>query len=123
MSFSTADNDIASALASVNAVGSPDIRRRETDVPAVTWSIIDSNPSESATGSMAPYFTQWELVAYELSRVDAERLADSALAALVSSSDFDHVREVSRSPDLLIRGVDTTPLYTSQLIVAITFGN
>lgn len=122
MSYSTADADIKTALAGVNAVASPDIRRRETDVPAVVWTLLDSNPTQTATGSSAPFHTQYEFTVFELSRIDAERLADSSIAALVASSSFIGAREVSRSPDLIIRGADTTPLYTTQVVVALTFG-
>ena len=86
MSYSTADADIKTALVGVNAIATPDIRRRETDVPAIVWTLIDSNPTQTATGSAAPFHTQYEFTTFELSRIDAERLADDALAALVGSS-------------------------------------
>ena len=121
MSYSTADEDIKTALAGVSAAAAPNLRNRETDVPAVVWSLVDNNPTESASGSTAPYHARFDLDCMHTSRIAAEDLADSVVAALVASTDWVHARETNRSSDVVIRGADKTPLYLTVVSVTITF--
>jgi hypothetical protein len=122
MSFSSANTDIKTALSSVSAAAAPDLRNRETDIPAVVWALVDSNPAEHAGGSSAPYHARFDFDCLALSRIESENLADSVLAALASSSDWIHARETNRSGDVVIRGADKTPVYVTALSVSLTFG-
>jgi hypothetical protein len=122
MSWATADATIATALDGVVAAKSPNLRNRETDVPAVVWSLVDSGPTESASGSTAPYHARYEFDCMALSRIAAEDLADSVVGALAAADSFVHARETSRGADVVVRGADKTPLYVSNLSMSITFG-
>jgi hypothetical protein len=123
MSWATADEDIATALAGVTAAKSPNLRNRETDVPAVVWALVDSGPTESASGSGAPYHARFEFDCMALSRIAAEDLADAVVAALAVGASFVHARETSRGSDVVVRGADKTPLYVATLSMSITFGS
>ena len=50
MSFAEADAKIKTALDGLSAACTPDIRNRETDIPAVVWSLEDSGATETAGG-------------------------------------------------------------------------
>jgi hypothetical protein len=123
MSWATADADIATALAGVSAAKAPNLRNRETDVPAVVWALVDSGPTESASGSGAPYHSRFEFDCMALSRIAAEDLADAVVVALAGSASFVHARETSRGSDVVVRGADKTPLYVATLSMSITFGS
>lgn len=122
MSWATADADIAAALAGITAAKAPNVRNRESDVPAVVWSLVDSGPTESATGSGAPYHARYDVDCLALSRIAAEDLADSVVAAFAGSASFVHARETNRGSDIVVRGADKTPLYVATLSMSITFG-
>jgi hypothetical protein len=123
MSWATADADIATALAGVTAAKAPNLRNRETDVPAVVWALVDSGPTESASGSGAPYHARYDFDCMTLSRISAEDLADSVVTALAASGSFVHARETNRGSDVVVRGADKTPLYVASLSMSITFGS
>lgn len=122
MSWVSADADIATALADVAAAKAPNLRNRETDVPAVVWALMDSGPTESATGSGAPYHARYDFDCMTLSRISAEDLADTVVEALAASASFVHARETSRGSDVVVRGADKTPLYVATISMSITFG-
>ena len=123
MSWATADQDINTALSGVTAAKSPNLRNRDTDVPAVVWSLIDNNPTESASGSGAPYHARYEFDCLEDSRIEAEDLADSVVAALAASASFTAARETNRGADVVVRGADKTPLYVSTISMTLTFAS
>ena len=50
MSFAEADAKIKTALDGLSAACTPDIRNRETDIPAVVWSLEDSGATEDRQG-------------------------------------------------------------------------
>ena len=122
MSFAEADAKIKTATASLSASCSPDIRNRETDIPAVIWTLEDSGATETAGGSGAPYHARFVFLIMHTSRIFADDLTDLVLAGLVASSDF-MTRETSRSGDLILRGADTKPVYTTTLSTVLTFGS
>lgn len=125
MSFSDADANIYSALdaaAGLNGVAlSPDLRNRDTDIPAVTWTLEDKNPTQTSAGSIAPYHARFTFVCYSTSRVLANDLADAVLAALAASADF-QTRESARTSDLILRGSESVPTPTINLDLILTFG-
>lgn len=124
MSWASANADIRTALtaAGVTAPATPDMRNRETDVPAIVWTMIESNPTESASGSGAPYHTRFDFDCLSTSRIAAETLADQVAAALAAATSFLHARETNRTTDVLVRGADKTPLYVATSSMSITFG-
>lgn len=122
MSFAEADAKIKTAIGDLAAACTPDIRNRETDIPAVVWSLEDSGATETSTGSGAPYHARFMFLCMDSSRILAENLADALLVKLIASSDF-MTRESSRSGDLVLRGADTKPIYTTTLSTVITFGS
>lgn len=124
MPFADADENIYDALnvAALSGVAlAPDLRNRETDIPAVTWVLEDNQPTQHAGGSGGPFHARYTLSIYHTSRMLAEDLADTALTALRASSDF-LVRENARSSDILVRGAESTPLPTTNLDLTLTFG-
>lgn len=124
MPFADADENIYDALnvAALSGVAlAPDLRNRETDIPAVTWVLEDNQPTQHAGGSGGPFHARYTLSTYHTSRMLAEDLADSALTALRASADF-LVRENARSSDILVRGAESTPLPTTNLDLTLTFG-
>lgn len=124
MPFADADENIYDALnvAALSGVAlAPDLRNRETDIPAVTWVLEDNQPTQHAGGSGGPFHARYTLSTYHTSRMLAEDLADSALTALRASSNF-LVRENARSSDILVRGAESTPLPTTNLDLTLTFG-
>tara|TARA_R100000654_G_scaffold762_2_gene2937 strand:+ start:285 stop:671 length:387 start_codon:yes stop_codon:yes gene_type:complete len=128
MSYADADKEIAEALsdAAVSASCSPDLRNRDTDIPAVVWALADKNPSESSTGTIPPYHARYEFDCLALSRLNAERLADEVIAALQPGGGtwtWETTRENNRSSDVIIRGADKTPVYVSSMSVTLTFGD
>ena len=122
MSFAEADAKIKTALDGLSAACTPDIRNRETDIPAVVWSLEDSGATETAGGSGGPYHARFQFFCMDSSRILVEDLADALLVKLIDSSDF-MTRETSRSGDVLLRGADTKPIYTSTLSTVLTFGS
>ena len=125
MPFANADANIYSALnvAGLSGVAiSPDLRNRETDIPAVTWVLDDNVPTQYAGGSIAPYHARYTFTAYQTTRQLAEDLADSVLTALRASSDF-QTRENARTSDLIIRGSESVPTPTTNLDITLTFGS
>lgn len=125
MSFADADANIYTALNVVALDGvalSPDLRNRETDIPAVTWTLEDKNASQVSTGSVAPYHARFTFVCYSTSRVLANDLADTVLTALGASVDF-QTRENARTSDLILRGSESVPTPTINLDLILTFGS
>lgn len=125
MPFNTADANIYDALdvSSLNGVAlSPDLRNRETDIPAVTWTLEDNQPAQTSTGTVPPYHARFTFVCYQTTRVGCEDLADLVVAALVASADF-QTRENARTSDLIIRGADSVQLPTTNLDITLTFGS
>ena len=122
MSFANADKNIKTALTAVVAACTPELRNRDTDVPAVVWNLEDSGATETAKGSGAPYHARYSFLCMSNSRILVEDLADDVLAKLVASTDF-LSRETSRSGDVILRGSDTKPVYTSNLSTVLTFGS
>ena len=123
MPFADADENIYDALnvAALSGVAlAPDLRNRETDIPAVTWVLEDNQPTQHAGGSGGPFHARYTLSTYHTSRMLAEDLADTALTALRASADF-LVRENARSSDILVRGAESTPLPTTNLDLTLTF--
>lgn len=124
MSFADADANIYTALNVVALDGvalSPDLRNRDTDIPAVTWTLEDKNATQSAGGSIAPYHSRWTFVCYQTSRVLANDLADAVLTALGASVHF-KTRENARTSDLILRGSESVPTPTINLDLILTFG-
>lgn len=127
MSFETADQDIYDALtAAGTGVGSgiaisPDVRNRETDVPAIIWSIDDSGGSQTSAGTIGPYHARYTMSVMHTSRLTSIALAEDAIVALEASSDF-QTRENSRRGEAIARGSESTPLYLTELDLTLTFG-
>ena len=98
MPFADADENIYDALnvAALSGVAlAPDLRNRETDIPAVTWVLEDNQPTQHAGGSGGPFHARYTLSTYHTSRMLAEDLADTALTA---------TRGEARARPLLLRG-------------------
>ena len=129
MSYASADQDIAQKLATagVSASCSPDLRNRETDIPAVVWALVDKNPSETSTGTTTPYHARYDFDCLSTSRMFAENLADDVIAALQPETwpggSWQGMRETNRSSDVIIRGADKTPVYVASLSITFTFGS
>lgn len=125
MPFASADANIYSALNVAGLTGvaiSPDLRNRETDIPAVTWTLEDNVPTQHAGGSIAPYHARYTFTTFHTTRQRAENLADSVLTALRASTDF-QTRENARTSDLIIRGSESVPTPTTNLDITLTFGS
>ncbi len=127
MPFRTADRHIYDALTDVtNGVGSgiaiaPDVRNRETDVPAIIWSVDDSGGSQTSAGTIGPYHARYTVSVMHTTRLTSVALAEDALAAMEASSDF-QTRENSRRGEAIARGSESTPLYLTELDLTLTFG-
>ncbi len=125
MPYASADANIYDALDVSGLSGvalAPDLRNRETDIPAVTWTLEDNQPAQTSTGAVAPYHARYTFVCYQTSRVLAEDLADSVITALSASADF-QTRENARTSDILIRGAESTQTPTTNLDITLTFGS
>jgi len=125
--FETADQHIYDALTdALNGVGSgiaiaPDVRNRETDVPAIIWSVDDSGGSQTSAGTIGPYHARYTVSVMHTTRLTSMALAEDALAALEASAAF-LTRENSRRGEAIARGSESTPLYLTELDLTLTFG-
>lgn len=127
MPFKTADQHIYDALTNeTNGVGAgiaiaPDVRNRETDVPAIIWSVDDSGGSQTSTGTIGPYHARYTMSIMHTTRLASMSLAADAMTALNASTNFD-TRENSRRGEAIARGSESTPLYLVELDLTLTFG-
>jgi hypothetical protein len=125
--FETADQHIYDALkAAGTGVGSgiaiaPDVRNRETDVPAIIWSVDDSGGSQTSAGTIGPYHARFTMSIMHTTRLSSMALANDAVSALAASGNF-QTRENSRRGEAIARGSESVPLYLTELDLTLTFG-
>ena len=109
MSFATANKDIFDAVNISGVVVSPDIRNRETQLPAVLFGLEDSGATNSTSTSGGPFHARYVFACLHSSRLNADALAADVLTDL---------REYSALIPLLQRQVlcvDTTASTPSTL--------
>ena len=123
MSFATANKDIFDAVNISGVVVSPDIRNRETQLPAVLFGLEDSGATNSTSTSGGPFHARYVFACLHSSRLNADALAADVLADLRASSDFVSVHEASRSAEIFQRGADTVPVYVTEITTTITFAS
>tara|TARA_R110002124_G_scaffold245272_1_gene410433 strand:- start:933 stop:1304 length:372 start_codon:yes stop_codon:yes gene_type:complete len=123
MSFATANTVIFDAINITGTVVTPDIRNRETQIPAVLFGLEDSGPTNDTTGSIGPYHSRYVFACLSTSRILADALAAEVLADLAASASFVSVHESSRSAEIFQRGADTVPVYVTELTTTLTFAS
>ena len=123
MSFATANKDIFDAVDISGVVVSPDIRNRETQLPAVLFGLEDSGATNSTSAIGAPFHARYVFACMHSSRLNADALAADVLTDLRSSSDFVSVHESNRSAEIFQRGADTVPVYITEVSTTITFAS
>ena len=123
MSFASANADIFDAIDITGTVVTPDIRNRETQIPAVLFGLEDSGPTNDSTGSIGPYHSRYVFACLSTSRILADALAAGVLAELAASAAFVSVHESSRSAEIFQRGADTAPVYVTELTTTLTFAS
>jgi len=123
MSFATANTVIFDAINITGTVVTPDIRNRETQIPAVLFGLEDSGPTNDTTGSIAPYHSRYVFACLSTSRILADDLAAEVLTDLQASASFVSVHESSRSAEIFQRGADTVPVYVTELTTTLTFAS
>ena len=75
MPFASANSDIFDAISVTGAVVVPDIRNRETDIPAVLFGLEDSGATNDSTGTIGPYHSRYIFACLHTSRINADALA------------------------------------------------
>ena len=123
MSFATANATIYDAIDIAGTVVTPDIRNRETQIPAVLFGLEDSGPTNATTGSIGPYHSRYVFACLSTSRIKADALAAEVLTDLAASASFVSVHESSRSAEIFQRGADTVPVYVTELTTTLTFAS
>jgi len=123
MPFASANADIFDAISITGAVVVPDIRNRETDIPAVLFGLEDSGSTNDSTGTIGPYHARYVFACLHTSRILADALAAEVLADLSADDAFVAVHEASRSAEIFQRGADTVPVYVTELTTTLTFAS
>ena len=92
----------------------PDLRNRETDIPAIVWDLQAAMFTKTSTATMGPVTCSVGFDCLALTRLDAVTLAKSCRAALIESDDF-FVTFDDESADLFERGADIEPVYLQSI--------